>query len=413
LRFAISLASMATLRTFPDGFLLGCATSSHQVEGGNTANDWWAWEAEPGRISDGERSSDACGWWSGRAEADLTLAAELGQNAHRLSLEWSRLEPEPGRYDPTAFDRYEHLLAHLRRLGMRSMVTLHHFTLPRWAGDRGWTDPGLAIRFSKLAAECARRLGALVDLWATLNEPLVLAVMAYLGRAWPPGHGQAVSCLRSLRQLRDAHVGAYAAIHRERGSAEVGIVLNMPVFEAARAQDPRDRTVAHVQRFLFNELFLRSLRRRYDFIGLNYYGRYAVRFDLGAAGYVFGRHVQRPTVATALTDWGQIHPQGLTEQLLWLSAFGVPVYVTENGVFDNEDRVRPAFLCDHLSAVLDALQRGANVRGYFHWSLIDNFEWAEGWRARFGLIAVDRGTQLRTPKASAEVYAGICRAHGL
>src|SRR5438876_7740729 len=121
-------------RSFPDGFLLGCATSSHQVEGGNDGNDWWAWEAEPGRIADQERSGDACGWWSGRAESDLTLAAELGQNAHRLSLEWSRLEPDPGRYDAAAFDRYEHLLAHLRRLGMRAMVTLHHFTLPRWAG---------------------------------------------------------------------------------------------------------------------------------------------------------------------------------------------------------------------------------------------------------------------------------------
>jgi beta-glucosidase len=401
------------VRAFPEGFLLGCATSAHQVEGGNTGNDWWDWEARPHRIRDGSRSGDACGWWSGRAEEDLTLAAELGQNAHRLSLEWSRLEPEPGRYDAAAFERYEHLLAHLCRLGMRAMVTLHHFTLPRWVGERGWLEPGLAPRFAKLAAECARRLGALVDLWATLNEPLVLAVMAYLGRAWPPGHGQAASCLRAIRSLRVAHLEAYAAIHRERPSAQVGIVLNMPVFEPARPQHRGDRAVTRAQRFLFNELFLRSLRRRYDFIGLNYYGRYAVQFDLGAAGYVFGRHVQQPTVATGHTDWGQIHPRGLTEQLVSLSASGVPVYVTENGLFDNDDRVRPAFLRDHLAAVFDALQRGADVRGYFHWSLIDNFEWAEGWSARFGLIAVDPAVQRRTPKASAEAYAAICRARGL
>jgi beta-glucosidase len=296
---------------------------------------------------------------------------------------------------------------------MRAMVTLNHFTLPRWTGDCGWTDPALAPRFTSLAAECARRLGASVDLWATLNEPLVLAVMAYLGRTWPPGHANAGSCLRAIRQLRAAHLGAYRAIHRERPSAQVGIVLNMPVFEAAQARDARDRAVARVQRFLFNELLLRSLGHRYDFIGLNYYGRYAVRFDLAAAGYVFGRHVQRPTVATARTDWGQIHPRGLTEQLLWLSAFGVPLYVTENGVFDNEDRVRPTFLRDHLGAVLDASQRGADVRGYFHWSLVDNFEWAEGWSTHFGLIAVDRITGRRTPKASAELYAAICRARGV
>ncbi|HEX9104275.1 MAG TPA: family 1 glycosylhydrolase [Polyangia bacterium] len=401
------------LRAFPERFLLGCATSAHQVEGGNTGNDWWAWEAAPGRICDGSRSGDACGWWSGRAEADLTLAAELGQNAHRLSLEWSRLEPEPGRYDAAAFDRYEHLLAHLRRVGMRAMATVNHFTLPRWAGARGWMTPGLVSRFAALASECARRLGSLVDLWATLNEPLVLAVMAYLGRAWPPGDGDAVSCVRAVRRLREAHLEAHAAIHRERPSAQVGIVLNMPVFAPARARDPRDRAVARLQHLLFNELFLRSLARRYEFIGLNYYGRYAVRFDLGAAGYVFGRHVQRPTVATAHTDWGQIYPGGLTEQLVALSSYGVPVYVTENGVFDNDDLLRTAFLRDHLAAVLDALQRGADVRGYFHWSLVDNFEWAEGWSARFGLVAVDPTTQRRTPKASAAAYAAICRARGL
>jgi beta-glucosidase len=396
-------------RRFPAAFLLGCATSSHQVEGGNDANDWWAWEAEPGRIVGEERSGDACAWWSGYAEADLTRAAELGQNAHRLSLEWSRLEPEPGRYDAAAFDRYALLLAHLRRLDMHAMVTLHHFALPRWVGGAGWTDPELPSRFARLAGECARRLGALVDSWATINEPLVLAFMSYLGRAWPPGHGSVASFVRVVRHLREAHDAAFASIHRERADAQVGIALNLPVFDAARPHDPRDRAVTRVQRFLFNELFLRAIARQCDFIGINYYGRYAVRFDVRAPGQVFGRHVQRPSVRTRRTDWGQIHPSGLTEQLVWLSRFGRPLYVTENGVFDNEDHVRQVFLRDHLSAVLEALRRGVDVRGYFHWSLVDNFEWAEGYGARFGLVAVDRHTQSRTPKASAEVYALICR----
>jgi beta-glucosidase len=400
-------------RRFPEGFLLGCATSSHQVEGGNQANDWWDWEMLPGKIAGGERSGDACAWWHGQAETDLTLAAGLGQNAHRLSLEWSRLEPEPGRWDAAAFDRYASLLAHLRQLGMRSMVTLHHFSLPRWVGPAGWTDPSLPARFAQLAAECARRLGPLVDLWATINEPLVLVFMAYLGRAWPPGHGSMGSALRAIRRLREAHLAAHAAIHGVHDDARVGVVLNLPVFDAARPRDPRDRAVRRAQEFLFNEWFLRSLKGRHDFLGLNYYGRYAVRFDLGAAGQIFGRHVQTPTVSTPRTDWGQIHPRGLTDQLRWLGRFGAPVYVTENGVYDNEDRVRPQVLRDHLAAVLDALDQGVDVRGYFHWSLVDNFEWAEGWRAHFGLIAVDRQTQARRPKASAEVYARICHERGL
>jgi beta-glucosidase len=400
-------------RSFPAAFVFGCATSAHQVEGGNQANDWWAWEAEPGRIAGDERSGDACAWWRGHAETDLTLAAELGQNAHRLSLEWSRLEPEPGRYDAAAFDRYAHLLAHLRRLNMRAMVTLHHFALPRWVGAAGWTDPALPSRFARLAGECARRLGALVDWWATINEPLVLAFMAYFGRTWPPGHGSVASFARVVRQLRQAHQLAFASIHRERAGAQVGIALNLPLFEPARPHDLGDRAVTRVQHFVFNEMFLRAIARQCDFIGLNYYGRYLVRFDLRAAGQMFGRHVQRPTVRTPRTDWGQIHPSGLVEQLSWLSRFGRPLYVTENGVFDNEDRVRQAFLRDHLSALLEALRRGLDVRGYFHWTLVDNFEWAEGYGAHFGLIAVDRRTQARTPKPSAEVYERICRTRSL
>ncbi len=395
---------------FPDGFLLGCATSAHQVEGGNASNDWWEWEGRAGKIHDGSRSGEACGWWGGRAEEDLGLAAEYGQNAHRLGVEWSRLEPAPGRFDGAAFDRYAHLLAHLRRLGMSSMVTLHHFTLPRWTGDSGFVDARLAPAFGAFAGECARRLGSLVDRWVTINEPMVLGFMAYLGRSWPPGCGSPAAFARAARTLRQAHLAAFESVHRVQPGAEVGIVLNMPGFAPARPADLRDRAAAALQELLFNRAFLASLGGRYDFLGLNYYGRYDVRFSLRAAGTVFGQHVQRPTVATANNDWGQIDPDGLRRRLLALAYLGRPLYVTENGVFDNEDTVRPAFLRDHVSAVHAARRAGADVRGYFHWSLVDNFEWAEGWSTRFGLFAVDPRTQARTPRSSARVYRDICRA---
>jgi beta-glucosidase len=404
---------MAQERHFPPDFLWGTATSSHQVEGGNENNDWWAWETQPGRIYDGGRSGDACAWWSGKAEEDLTLAASLGQNAHRFGLEWSRLEPNPGRYDAAAFDRYAHLLEHLDGLDMTSMVTLNHFTLPRWAGEAGWSDPRLVESFTRFARECGRRLGPLVDLWATLNEPTVLALMSYLGKAWPPGLGSPGAAWRAAKHLADAHRAAFEALHDTAPGSRVGIVLNQPVFDPARHDAAIDRALAQMQDWLFNAGFLHALRGRFDFIGLNYYGRYSVRFNPRALERGFGAHVQRPTVATAHTDWGQICPEGLSRQLKRLARLGRSLYVTENGVFDNDDSVRPAYLRDHVRAVHDAISGGADVRGYFHWSLVDNFEWAEGWRTHFGLIAVDRETQARKPKESAHVYAGICRANAI
>ncbi len=417
--------------SFPDGFLWGTATSSHQVEGYNVNNDWWQWEQHPGHIHDHSRSGAACDWWNGRAEEDLSLAAQLGQNAHRLSVEWSRLEPACGVYNPAAFERYRRLFQHMRTLGLTPVVTLYHFTLPRWAANiGGWTNPLLVSRFATLAAECARRFGDLVSIWCTVNEPAVLVYNAYAGRVWPPGTGNLLHGLRALRHLLLAHAAAYRAIHEVQPDAQVGIVFNMPLLEPARPHHPLDRQVTFWQDWVFNEAKLRALRAGVfvpplafplqpaphvqgscDFVGLNYYGRYLVRFDVTATGDFFGRHVQQPTVSRGHTDWGQIYPEGLTHQLLRLRALGRPLYVTENGVCDNLDVVRPGHIVEHVRAVHRAIQQGADVRGYFHWSLVDNFEWVEGWSARFGLIAVNPFTQERRPKASAEVYAEICRTN--
>lgn len=156
-----------------------------------------------------------------------------------------------------------------------------------------------------------------------------------------------------------------------------------------------------------------TLRNTFDFVGVNYYGRYAVRFDPTVPGTLFGRHVQRPTVRTATSDWGQVYPEGLTRQLVRLGRLDAPLYVTENGIFDNADLVRPQYLVDHVHAVHRAIEQGADVRGYFHWSLVDNFEWAEGWRTHFGLIAVDPTTQRRRIKQSATVYAKICHENAV
>ena len=216
------------------------------------------------------------------------------------------------------------------------------------------------------------------------------------------------------------------------GSARVGLVLNAPLFEAARALHPLDRAVTRAQDFAFTGSLLCALTtgwllppialrpqhsaeiaRSIDFLGLNYYGRYAVRFDPRHSMMLFGRHVQNPTVRTEGSDWGAVCARGLTQQLVRLNELGVPLYVTENGICDPEDRLRANYIREHVAAVHTAIAEGADVRGYFHWSLLDNFEWAEGYRAHFGLVRVDFETQRRTIRDSARVYAEICRNNAL
>jgi beta-glucosidase len=419
-------------RTFPPGFLWGTATSAHQVEGDNKNNDWSEWERLPGRIHDGTTAGRACAWWEGMAEEDLAAAARLGQNAHRLGLEWSRLEPEEGRWDDTAFFRYARMLDRMRDLNLRAMVTLNHCTLPLWvAAAGGWESDAATGWFARFARTCVERLGDRVQLWVTLNEPAAIAGAGYAMAEWPPGRANLFAGLRALSVMLRAHAAAYRAMKDVSARCAVGIVVNAPLLEADRPV-VADRIVARVQDWSFMGAVLHglqtgillppicvvperveTLRRSFDFLGLNYYGRYAVRFDPREKQRFFGRHVQTPTVRAATCDWGQISPEGLTRQLLRHANMGVPLYVTENGIPDGDDAVRPRFLRDHVLAVHEAIQKGVDVRGYFHWSLVDNFEWSEGWAPRFGLLSVDPQTQKREVRSSAEVYAAICRANSV
>ncbi|MEM6994950.1 MAG: family 1 glycosylhydrolase [Myxococcota bacterium] len=417
---------------FPSGFQWGTATSAHQVEGGNTGNDWWAWEQAPGRIRDGSTSGAAADWWGGYAERDLAWAASAGHTAHRFGLEWSRLEPEPGRFDDDAIARYRQIFAAAKAMGLSTMVTLNHFTLPRWVVRQGgWTERSTVDRFETYAARCGRAFADVVDRWATLNEPNVLAHMGYASTRWPPGRGNAWAGFVALANQLRAHAAAYAALHAVVPSPSVGVVLSLQKFSPKRRRS-LDVLGAGLQDWVMNGAMLKALEhgrfvpplsarptkveglaRSYDWLGCNYYGRYVVQFDRRRAALGFGRHVQERSVRTAWTDWGQPHAESLTDQLVRLARMGAPVYVTENGVFDPDDAHRSAFIVDHVRAVHEAITRGADVRGYYHWSLVDNFEWAEGWSTGFGLLALDRDTQVRTPRPSAEVYSQICRANGI
>ncbi len=415
---------------FPPNFLWGTATASHQVEGNNTGNDMWQWEQLPGHVLNGDRSGLACDWWGGRWREDFDRAANSGQNAHRLSVEWSRIEPRPGVWDDAALAHYREMLRGLRQRGLRPMVTLHHFTNPLWLLEQGgWQSEQVVGRFDHFTRKVVGALGDLVDLWCTINEPNVYAYSAYGEGAWPPGRRDVRATFRVMRNMLQAHAAAYHAIHELQPSAQVGIAQHVRGMRADTAW-PLDAAAARLQSAVFNESFVLPLRdgrvrfplgggrdRRLagtlDYPGLNYYTRDQVRFDLSLPGQLFGRRFFAPGAEVSPTGFIANEPEGLYAFLRWGHRLGLPIYITENGVEDAADKLRPRYLIQHLHQVWRAVNFAWPVRGYFHWSLVDNFEWERGWTQRFGLWALDPETQVRTARPSAHLYQEICRENGL
>ena len=416
--------------TFPAGFRWGTATSAHQVEGNNVHNDWWVWEQQPGRIRHDDRSGLACNWWAA-AEADFDRAAGLHQNAHRLSIEWSRVEPQPGRWDEEALDRYRQMLRALHARGIEPMVTLHHFTNPRWFAQRGgWERADAPSLFLRYVERVVPALGAYVPIWCTLNEPVGWVVSAYVTGRWPPGRRSLAAAVRVLGNLVRAHAGAYRAIHRLLPQAQVGLAHYLRLFDPADGRSRLDRAVAAAQDRFVNRAFLDAVTagrvrafpwvatipeaaETLDFVGVNYYTRDFVAFDLRAPHRLFGRNFLNPHAPHSDGGYGEIYPEGMYRALRLAQGYGRPVYVTENGLPDQDDDQRGDFIVSHLRAVRQAMQEGVDVRGYYHWSLVDNFEWVDGWSLRFGLIAIDQHTQERRPRASAGLYGEICRRNAL
>lgn len=425
-------------RRFPDGFLWGAATSAHQVEGGNVANDWWRFEQLPGRIRGGTASGEACRHYE-RFDEDFALAAADGHRAHRLSLEWSRLQPAPGCIAADAVTHYHDVFASLRRHGLVPVVTLHHFTNPLWIADAGgWENRATIDQFVAFAAFCAREYGGEVDWWCTVNEPEVLAFRAYSEGVWPPAVRDDARALAVIANLLEAHGRAYRALHEhdrldadgDGHAARVGFAKHHVQLEPRRAWSPLDHIRARVERGVFNDAVERAavdgaidlaipgagrvhrtvpeLAGALDWFGLNYYTRWLV----DALGPV--PHVARP--GAPLNDLGwELWPEGLERALRAVGRLGRPVLITENGVADAKDALRPRAIVEFAEALHRALAGGVDVRGYLHWSLLDNFEWADGWHGAFGLYAVDPSDPARTRRRrrSAEVLARIARANAV
>jgi beta-glucosidase len=416
---------------FPDGFLWGAATSAHQVEGGNVANDWWAWE-QAGRVP--ERSGAACDHWN-RFRADFDLAHALAHNAHRFSLEWSRIEPEEGRWDDHALEHYRDVLMALHERGMEPVVTLVHFTLPRWLAARGgWEDPRVERHLERYVARVMEALGPHARWWVTLNEPVVQVFKGWLLGQWPPGRARAwATALKVLRHMLRAHVRLYHVIHAAQPAARVGIAKHAL---ALSPDDPRrwlDRWSVRVRGHLFNHLFLEALHtgalrvpglfwerlplaRTLDFIGVNYYTRDFVRnsgYNLpGLVGELAKRDHRQQRGKLNELGW-EVYPEGLAQFLREYSRYKLPILITENGIPTRRDDDRWVFLFMHLWQVARAIADGVDCVGYLHWSLLDNFEWADGTRGRFGLIEVDFATQERRIRPSAWRFAEIIRRNEL
>lgn len=425
---------------YPPDFQWGVATASHQVEGNNTNNQWWAWENQPGHIAQGHRSGHACNWWA-NAEADFDRAAALGVKTLRLSVEWSRVEVAPGRIDTAALDRYRSMVQGLVDRGIKPMVTLHHFTDPLWFAEKGgWTNPDAVPYFTRYVEEVVPVLRDYTDLWCTINEPNVYTSLGYVMGTFPPGTQDLKTAALVLRTMLNAHAAAYKVIHRLQEGAQVGLAHNLRFFDAANPRSPFDRAAAWVQDLWFNEATIRAVwegywipplgfgpalasRRTLDWVGLNYYTRDLIAYDRSSGasrddaqdgkGGLPTRTLHTEGAELLDGGYGELYPEGLARALRRLSRMGIPIHITENGIPDADDDQRPRALLLHLHQLWRAIQGNIPVASYYHWTLVDNFEWAEGWTLPFGLIELDPETQQRTRRPSADLYAAIARGNAI
>lgn len=394
---------------FPEGFLWGCATSAHQIEGG-LRNDWSEWENSEHRknalIARGKNpqeflSGKACESYI-RDNADIDCVKQLGVNAYRFSLDWSRIEPEKGVWNTEGLEYYRQLLLKLRAHNIEPFVTLWHWPVPLWVRDQGgWTSEKTADDFAEFTEHVVEALGDLVHFWVTLNEPQVYTSNSYITGEWPPQKKSIRLALRVVRQLIRGHKKAYAVIKAQHPDAQVGIASHNIHFDAS----PKiflNSIIAKCASEFWNHYILRRIRHEQDFVGVNFYFTHQLHFGLGK------------TQAKYVSDIGwDLKPESLFGVLAELKRYAKPVYILEHGLADREDRHRSWYMKESLRFVHRAIASGVDVRGYFHWSLLDNFEWAMGFDPCFGLFSVDFATCIRTPRPSVAVYREIIARNGV
>jgi beta-glucosidase len=417
---------------FGKDFLWGSSTSAYQVEGNCTNNNWYLFESETDeqgrpRIAGGQKCGLAADHWN-RYKEDIQLMKSLHLNAYRFSVEWSRIEPAEGVFADTALDHYERVVDELRANGIEPLITLHHFTNPIWFEKNGAflqeNSPELLTRY---AEKVVKRLGPKVRFWSTINEPSVYALNGYFLTEFPPAVRDPAKASVVFRNLLRSHAHCYKRIKEIRADAEVGLLVNIYLFDPPSSWNLLDVTLARYLNKDFStaildflntgvfdfslpgiasEHFDSGLRDTYDYVGLNYYTRFRYRFDpISEQKLVEVQHLP----PSELTDRGwEIYPEGLYRALKMISSrTSKPIYITENGIADDRDSRRAGFIEDHLLITNRAIADGMNIKGYFYWSLLDNFELAKGFDVRFGLYAVNYATQERTLRSGSKKYSEI------
>ena len=406
--------------SFPPDFLFGVATAAYQVEG-HIENDWSEWERARKTPHVAGAGVDHWNRWA----EDYRLAKQIGAQAFRMSLEWARIEPRRGELDDEALAGYRRRLVAMREAGLQPVVTLHHFTHPTWFHRQTpWHAPESVAAFRRYARACAEVLRGLDAMVLTFNEPMVLLLGGYVQAVMPPGIADPRLAMAALGNIGRAHVAAREELLTHLGRIPVGTSQNMLAFAPDRRWNPVDQLLVGLADRAYNHAFLEALitgdlrvfmpglfntrqkidggRDSLDFVGVNYYTRAHLRF-LPRRPFVQFRFTD--PLHRGLTDIGwEDYPEGFARTLLSVRHYGLPIWVTENGIDDRDGHRRSSFLAEHWAALLEARAARADVRGYLYWSLLDNFEWLEGWGPRFGLYHVDFATLERRPTPACEYF---------
>ena len=382
---------MNKILKFPPGFLWGSSTSSYQVEGGIENCDW----------SKDFPAGKACDHYN-RYEEDFDLLKKLNQNTYRFSIEWSRVEPEEGKFDEKEIKHYRQVTSALKKLDIEPFVGLWHWTNPLWIKNKGgWESKKIAYYFSRYAKKIVSSLKNNVKFWITINEPEIYTSSSYVSGIWPPYKKSIFSFISVINNLIKTHKEAYKTIKKIQPDAQVGIATNNTYYEAL--DDPISHLVKNIVERLDHFYILNKIKNYQEFIGLNYY------FHNRIKGFKFNQNENK-----IVSDLGwEVYPEGIYHVLKNLRKYKKPVYITENGLADAKDKLRKDFIRDHLFWIHKAMEEGIDVKGYFHWSLMDNLEWHKGFEPEFGLIGIDYKTLERKPRPSAFYYAEICKNNSL
>lgn len=399
---------------FPEGFLWGTATAAYQVEGNNEHTDWWQWEKEnPARVR--VPSGLAVDHYH-RYEEDLNMAKELNTKLYRFSIEWARIMPHENAIDRHELEHYGNMISACRARGIKTMVTLHHFTLPEWVKEKGgWEWAGIVRAFGEYTRLVTEAYVDKVDYWLTINEPMVIVSQGYVTAVWPPAKKNYLSAYIVYRRLVAAHKEAYKIIHKAgeaRGvKVSVGAANNLISVAAYNRHRFADRMYSWFMDRVWNHAFIDATAGYHDFLGVNYY--FHQRVSTGRKR-IMGAIVDIREEQRDMSDIGwEVFPSGLFDALLDFSNYKLPIIITENGIATKNDDRRARYIVSYIKELYHAIAAGIDVRGYCYWSLLDNFEWEKGFSASFGLIEVKQPSLERLIKPSAKIYAQIAKENGI